>query len=772
MGVQGFLVDVEGTFKGYKLYFKTENGIVVKELNSIRPSCYLEGNVDQITQKLDELGVNFKIEDWMYLHDPKKVVYIEADTQEALREIKRKVEYDRSYEFALTKLQRFLLHSGLELYKKYDLNEYKEVEGEFKPKFAAIDIEVAAHEEPDPKKDEIILVSYYDGKNRYVFSLKDIDEDFVIKCNSEKELIEKFARKIEQESVDVLLTYNGDKFDIPYLRDRARAIGTKFAIYGNEPKMIRKGKGSGAKIPGIAHVDVFDLVFYLSRIGAVKTDRYGLYDVYKSIFGEEGMEEWKAEKSMRASMKDRWDAENDLRAMARYNLQDSISTYKIALEFIQLELEKAKLINHPLYESSRMSSGQIVENLLIKNAHRFKELIPNRPKQDQIAQRFKMGYEGGFVFQPQKGLHENIAVVDFTSLYPTIIMTFNICPTTLNKCENVNVSPTGDRFCKDFKGFFPSVLEQVYEERIKWKRMLKTLKKGTPEYKSVYAKQWALKIVINSFYGILGYPKFRWYTLECARSTTAWARYYIKYCASKAEDRGLKVIYGDTDSLFLQYNDPSEVREFVDAINSELPGKMNLELEGIFKRGLFVSSRKGGEKAAKKKYALAKENGDLKISGFELVRRDWSELAKKVQHTVLEMVLNKGDVDGAVKYVNNVINDIKAGKVKLEDMIIRTRIRKELEDYASVGPHVAAVKKARERGKEVFTGSIIEYIVTSKGKSISDKAELAEFAKDYDKEYYINNQIIPAVISIFESLGYDRDQLINGFKQRKIDEWF
>jgi DNA polymerase, archaea type len=313
----------------------------------------------------------------------------------------------------------------------------------------------------------------------------------------------------------------------------------------------------------------------------------------------------------------------------------------------------------------------------------------------------------------------------------------------------------------------------MLKKRLIFKKEYKELKSKGEDNKVLFAKQWALKIILNSAYGYLGYARARWYSRESASATTAWAREYIQKTIVSAEKEGFEVIYGDTDSNFLKLNNKSkkDVDDFLKKINYELPGEMELELDGFYKRGIFVTKKEGG--AAKKRYALMDEKGNLKIVGFEYVRRDWCNIAKETQKKVIELVLSKGEPEEAAKYVRQIIIDLKNGKVKKSELAIITVLKRKPEQYDSIGPHVAAAKKAISKGIDVPVGSVLSFIVTKNGKTISDKAELEQFVDEgnYDSDYYIENQVLPAVIRIMQELDYSKEDLIHGGKQTGLGAW-
>jgi DNA polymerase Pol2 len=424
-------------------------------------------------------------------------------------------------------------------------------------------------------------------------------------------------------------------------------------------------------------------------------------------------------------------------------------------------------------------TGNLVEQLLINKAQAENVIVPNTPKEEEILKRRANPIVGAFVKVPDPGIYENIAVFDFRSLYPSIIISYNIDPFTLNcKCcseKEAFVSPMGHRFCAKKKGLIPKVLEELLDKRMEIKKELKSCDPNSKEYKMLATRQQALKIILNSFYGYLAYPRSRWYSREAGESTTAWGRHYIQEKMKEAEQAGFKVLYGDTDALFLLLGDKTkkDALEFVKKINANLPEKMELELEDFYTRGIFVSKKLSKEEAvgAKKKYALLSESGKIKIRGFELVRRDWAKIAKSTQEKVLETILKEGSKEKALKVVLDVIDNLKNNKVKLEDLVIYTRLKKSIKKYALISPEVAAAQKAIKAGIPLEEGAIVSYIITKKGKTISEKAELAELAKDYDADYYIQHQIIPAVLKILKELGVSEDDLLFKGKQTKLGGW-
>ncbi|MCX6776846.1 MAG: DNA-directed DNA polymerase [Candidatus Micrarchaeota archaeon] len=623
---------------------------------------------------------------------------------------------------------------------------------------------------PRPAKDPALMISYA-GESSGVLTTKKIDREFVHAYSNEKEMIEKFCELVKKMDVEILLGYNSSNFDLPYLKERATVLRTKLALGrdGSSFNLSRRGMINKAKINGRIHVDIFHIIRFLVTIGALKTFQRTLTEVYSEITGKKKkvvpkLEIWKY-----------WDEGSKCGELADYSLNDSVAEKELADRLLPMEFELSKLSKVPLFDIVGSSTGTIVEQLLMNRAHWENMIVPNQPKEEEITARAASPAVGAFVKMPEPGIYDNLVVFDFRSLYPSIIISHNVDPSTLNCdcCEkDAFISPVGHKFCKKKKGLIPSVLGELLEKRGEIKKKMKSLKPGTEEFIQFDARQQALKITANSFYGYLLYPRSRWYSKEAGESTTAWGRHYIQETMKKAEEAGFKVLYGDTDSLMLLLGDKKkkDALEFVAEINSKLPEKMELELEGFYTRGMFVS-KKAEAKGAKKKYAMIGEDGRIKIRGFELVRRDWAGVAKEVQKQVLEAILKEGSKDKAVKIVMDKIDELKAGKTPLSELVIYTQLKKGVDKYEINSPELAAAKKAMEAGVPMEEGSLVGFVITRTGNSISDKAMPADMAKDYDAGYYIDHQVIPAVLKILKELGVKKEDLLFGGKQLSLGDW-
>ena len=195
---------------------------------------------------------------------------------------------------------------------------------------------------------------------------------------------------------------------------------------------------------------------------------------------------------------------------------------------------------------------------------------------------------------------------------------------------------------------------------------------------------------------------------------------------------------------------------------------MELDLEDFYARGLFVAKR-GATVGAKKKYALVDGKGKIKIRGFETVRRDWCRLTRDLQSKVLALILKDGNEKEALNIFKDVVKRLKERRVGVDDLMIRTQLRRPLSEYLSEGPHVIAAKKMEARGIPVSVGVLIEYFVgEGNGKRVGDRVYLADEKVKYDIDYYLNNQVLPAVENIFDVFGVDVGAVVDGERQEKL----
>ncbi|MBW2967635.1 DNA-directed DNA polymerase [Candidatus Woesearchaeota archaeon] len=406
------------------------------------------------------------------------------------------------------------------------------------PKVLAFDIETYNPEGKltVPEKHPIVMVSLYgetagkDGttkKFEKVITWKRFNTnlDYVEFVDGEAQLLERFKELVNEYSPDLLVGYYSDGFDLPYIIKRGEQYRMKFDIsLDYETTSLPRGKGKSVDTTGIVHVDILN---FIKRVIArkLKTDSLKLDAVAEELLGEnkDGVDI--------SLLADAWDKGSDMLSdFAKYNLKDSMLTYDLTEKVLPNLIELVKLIGQPIKDVNRMSFSQLVEWYIMRRADEFAQFIPNKPHYNELETRMDERIKGAFVYEPTPGLYENVVVFDFRSLYPSIIVSHNISIETLNCdcCKDKDRVPH-DRvklwFCTKKEGFFSTVLEEIITRRMRVKEIMKTADSKKRPF--LDARQESLKVLSNSFYGYLGFFAARWYSKDCARSVTAYARHYI-----------------------------------------------------------------------------------------------------------------------------------------------------------------------------------------------------------------------------------------------------
>ncbi len=792
-----------------KLYCKDENGRVVIALDrNFCPYFYAKpkkGRLNKLKEKVDGLDLEklevksltcrpvMKILDGeeaelvkIEVNDPSKL----NDVRVAIKDCK---EVEETYEYDISTYKRYLIDKRIEPMGWVEVEGRKlgpngecetvEVES-IKPiefdKEVPVDVIVFDTEWVEKGgKEELIMISMASNGFNTVLTTKDWKgrEGNVEVMKDEGEMIKRFVDIIDERDPDFICGYNSDGFDFPKLKGKAKEFGAELNIGrdGQPIKVVGHGRIVSAKAKGRVHLDIFSFVHHILS-STLRSDVLSLDEVAQELLGIGKVRmDYK-------EMMDIWQSSEDIKRIVEYCLHDSFLTLKLAEHILPQVFSLCRLTGQSPSDCSRYSYSKLVETYYMRKAFDDNVVIPNRPKDEDMEGRMLAPvYKGATVIEPKKGIHSDILVFDFRSLYPTIIVTHNISPETFNCkcCKNGNVPGTDYCFCKNRKGFIPKNLEGLIKERQRIKKQMTGLPKGSGECRRLDNMQYALKIIANASYGYFGFFGARWYKRECGAAVAAWGRYYIQKVIDMAEKEGFEVVYGDTDSLMIKVPDKL-VREkvknvgegFVKEVNKQMPGIIELEFRNVYRGGIFVA-RKGEAAGAKKRYALVDYDGNLEVRGFETVRRDWCELSKRLQKEILVTILKEKDPVKAVQTVRDAVKKIREGKARLEELTMFEQITRPISQYESIGPNVVAARKAIKRGRSVGVGSVIAFVITKGLGKISDRAEPVEDVKEgqYDPEYYVEHQILPAAMRVLEALGYNKQEVAGGKVQKKLGNW-
>ena len=758
-----------------------------------------DNKIDETRKKIEKIKIKNKlresevlkteIHEKNFLGKKVKAIKIFITNYKDARDFADKIifhEIDKRREFDLGFITRYILEKKLKPLNWYEIkgeplidefgvnnlevdiclkvNSIKKIDKEaFIPRVLAYDIET---DEFEIGKGHILMISIVGENFKKVLTWKGKTKANVEKFNDESEMLEKFVEYVKIYNPDILTGYFSDGFDLPYLKARAEKNNIKLALgIDNSQPSFKRSRMLIGRINGIVHIDLFRFI-KTTYSQYLQSETLGLNEVASELLGERKTE-WQHIPSSKIS-EEKWEE------YFEYCLNDSILTYKLAEKLWPDLLEFTKIIQEPLFDVSRYSMSNQVESYIIHNTDKFDEIIEKKPLNKEIGERLEEGkYEGAYVLQPIPGLYEGLVFFDFTSMYGSVIVTFNLSKSSfLEKKEpdSLEVNIGKKVFFSKKPAFFPEMLKEIIEKRKKFKEEYN--KNPTPILK---ARSNAFKLLTNAAYGYQGFFGARYYCREAAASTAALARKEIKETISFIEKNGYKVIYADTDSIaFLKENkNKKEILELLKKINSALPGIMELDLEDFYKRGIWVTKRTG-EFGAKKKYALIDEKDKMRIRGFETVRRDWCDLSRETQNKILELILKNGNEKKSVEYLKEVVRKIKSRQVDLNEIIIKTQLKKSIEDYKSISPHVTIAKKMKEKNLPVKIGMLIEYYIaesSDKKALVRERAKALDESGKYDIDYYLKHQILPAVENIFEVFKVDVNELFDGKRQKKLGEF-
>jgi DNA polymerase I len=596
---------------------------------------------------------------------------------------------------------------------------------------------------PKPDRNPIIIISTATGNGE--------EKQFLAnEKRNDKTLISEFITYVRKFDPDIIVSYGANKVDWTYLKERCHRLKMKLNIDRacTEPHTSVYGHVS---LTGMVNIDLADFVGEFPSIKvknlANLANHLGVMKIDQRTIIED------------IDFPDYWNNKQKRDTLKRFSLENARSLKGTAELLLDFAMQLSSLVSLPLDHIMTAAVGFRVEWFLIKHAQKIGELIPKRVEQPYRP------YAGGIVLKPQAGLHENIAVLDFKSMYPNIMIAYNLSPDTYIAPKEPT-PPSGvfeapevkHRFRKAPPGFYKENLSYLIGVRNEIRTKMKTLNPKNVDYKILDARQKAVKVITNAAYGYAGWTGARWYNKPVAEAASAWGRHMILTATKMAEKTGLKVIYGDTDSLFVTY-DERKTPELERQIEHELG--LDVERGELYVRVFFTE--------AKKRYAGLRPDGTLDIVGLEVIRGDWAEVAKKVQEHVLEIILKEQSSKKATEYVYTVIEDLKQRKVPFRDLIIWKTLTKPAEDYAIKASHVEAAKMLKANGWRLSVGDKVGYVILAGEGRLYDRVKPYVFAayEEVDVNYYVTKQIVPAAVRILEFFGVTEQEMLKAARKEK-----
>ena len=649
----------------------------------------------------------------------------------------------------------------------FDNPEMRPADVKIEPRVLSFDIET------DARGERLLAISLYAAEVDEVLIVDDSDRPMperAIRCADERAALDAFCARIAAFDPDVLTGWNTIDFDLTVLERIAARLRHPFKL-GRDvgPIRIRKAEGyfgSGqASVPGRLVLDGIDLM----RGAFMRMDDYSLDAVAREVLGEgKALRGGEAQGEQAGAKRDARDRigeilhnyRHDLPAFALYARTDARLAYDIVarLNLIPLAFARTRLTG---MTPDRVAASIASFDFLYLNELQHQGIVA--PSVRSGDSRVFAAQHGGHVLEPVAGLHRNVWVFDFKSLYPSIIRTFNIDPVSYvgEPLAGVDLIETPGGAFRREPAILPRLLDELFPRR-------EAAKRAGDEVASH-----AIKILMNSFYGVLGTPACRFYNPALANSITGMGKEMLLWSKRWFEGAGFPVLYGDTDSLFVHSGSDNfaraqeQGRDLAKALNRDIaahieqrwrvPSRLELEFEKLYLK-LFLPWARHSTRGASKRYAGLLREGEherVEFVGMEVVRRDWTALAKQVQRELFQRLFADQPIE---QYLAQVVEQVRKGELD-EALVYRKNLRKDADEYtATTPPHVAAARKSNGG-----SGRLISYVMTTAGPEPVDNVQ-----HPLDREHYVAKQVRPVAEPVLTAVGLDFDRVIGDDRQMDL----
>jgi DNA polymerase-2 len=621
-------------------------------------------------------------------------------------------------------------------HRKEGLQNVRLQPGEYTPNFEVMSLDI----ESDYETDALFSIAFVTASTNRVLIIGDgVDNDFIEYVTDEASLLQRWIEWVERIDPDILIGWNVINFDLRLLQKKSQALGVPFSI------------GRGAALPVWRQSQADRNHYFVLIPGRVVLDGIDTLRSATYNFASKAKE-----------IKRQFQQEKE--TLAAYNLEDCQLVWDIfeKTELVGFSIERARLTGLEMDRAG--GSVAAFDNLYLPRLHRKGYIAPNIGDYQG-----DLSAPGGYVMDSTPGLRDSVLVLDYKSLYPSIIRTFRVDPyarIAAKRAAPQDVVPgyDGASFHKH-DHILPQIIESLWAARDEAKR------DGNA------ALSQAIKIIMNSFYGVLGTSGCRLHDSRLTSSITKRGHDIIIQTVKLIEAEGYEVIYGDTDSVFVSLNGARDNLAAAD-IGNHLVATINrywcdhlleeyaiescleMEFETHF-RQFFMPTMRGSEQGSKKRYAglIDDEQGNRKIvyKGLETVRTDWTELAREFQQTLYRLIF---DGEEYADYIRQTVADLYNGRFD-QQLVYRKRLHKKLAEYQkNIPPHAQAAIKAEAEFKQnqqpsrYRNRSWIEYVITVAG---AQTLECQNAKLDY--EHIVDKQLTPIADTILNAIGSSMDEI-------------
>ena len=631
------------------------------------------------------------------------------------------------------------------------------------PKVAEKKVTAIGFESSDELK-QILVLRHGNAKE----GINDLPPDIKITFydeNKEKNMILDAFKIVQQ--YPLLITYNGDGFDLPYLYNRAERLGI-----GKEDNPFYMMRDSATLRKGV-HLDLYrtmsNRAFQIYAFGQKYND-FSLNSVSIGLLNEK-----KIDYGMDIG-------DLTLYQTAKYCQNDARLTYKLTSFdndlLMNLLVVISRIARMPIDDISRMGVSQWIRSLLYFEHRKNGSLIPRRDELDKRSSGVaneavikNKKFRGGLVVEPKEGIHFDVTVMDFASLYPSIIKVKNISYETVrcshDECKKNTIEQTNHWVCTKKNGLTSLLIGSLRDLRVNYYKTMARKDTLTDEERHLYTVvSQALKVILNASYGVMGAEIFPLYFLPAAEATTSTGRHIILDTISKCNDAGIEVLYGDTDSLFIKNPAPQQIKTIIDRAKND--HNVELEVEKEY-RYVVLSDRK-------KNYLGVTKSGKVDVKGLTGKKSHTPPFIKTLFFELLDILAEVKTVDEfkhAKKKISDKISEctkkVQAKEIPLSELAFNVMISKAPKEYVKTIPQHIRAARQLESIREIKKGEIISYvkIINKPGVRPVELARQNEIDSSKYMEFMENT-----LSQITSSMDLDFDTILGKPKQTGLDQFF
>src|SRR5947208_3645239 len=724
------------------VWLKKKDGSSVRLTDPWKPKIHIGGSYRDLLDLACRPGLENAIFVEMYEkagdRERSRVLEVEVEGDREAVGLARKLEqvgrYSkfRFYDIDIPSPQMYLYHKGLFPLAFVEAEETSRgVNWTLKDSRESIDYQLPPLREIELKikTEKIRKVWSFEDKLSSVHLTRDKNETLAIDSGDEVDKILGLVQAFRAEDPDVIVTHGGDSFIFPYLARRAQELGI---------------------------LDQLILGRDISPLRVYEVQGHSYFSYGKILYRETAA-----------------------RLLGRLHV-DQRNAYVSADCGLEGLFEVSRTCIMPIQRASRATIGTNMTSLQLYHAVKRDVLIPwnkNQPEELKNSGELVVADRGGFIYEPDIGIHDHVGELDFASLYPTLMTKMNLSGETVNcTCcpDSANRVPELEfNICERSAGIVPLSLKILLDKRARYKAAKKAA--VDEELKTRYdQRQSALKWILVCSFGYLGFKNARFGKIDAHIATCAFSRKVLREATALAEARGFTLVHGIVDSFWLRKKEATrgEYEDLCKEIRDKL--RLPVSFEGVYRWIVFLSSKTDSKVGVLNRYYGIFEDGKLKVRGIDLRRHDTPDIVRQCQSDMLEIFIKARNsnefrllIPSALKVLEKFVCLLRDGSVPLENLVIVRNLSKNPDEYTHQVPQAIAARHLVAQGGSVHAGQQVSYILTRDQTRTAVPPEIVDEDTVYDSERYVD-LLCSSAANLLLPLGYDTKYLRTRFKRTEM----